>query len=62
MKDFSVKSVVAVGIGTAIFVVLTKISIPSPIANTTIQVTYGFLALMSFVFGPITKQKRQINQ
>jgi Predicted membrane protein len=53
MKGFSVKSVVAVGIGAAIFVVLTKISIPSPIANTTIQVTYGFLTLMSFIFGPI---------
>ena len=53
MKSFSVKNVVAVGIGAAIFVVLTKISIPSPIANTTIQVTYGFLTLMGFVFGPI---------
>jgi len=53
MKGFSVKSVVAVGIGAAIFVVLTKISIPSPIANTTIQITYGFLTLMSFIFGPI---------
>ena len=36
MKKFSVKTVVAIGIGAALFFVLGKIAIPSPVANTNI--------------------------
>lgn len=53
-KKFSIKSIVAIGIGAALFFVLARFAaIPTPIANTTIQVSYGFLALISVVFGPI---------
>ena len=54
MKKFSVKSVVAVGIGAALFFVLGRfVSIPSPVPNTTINVQYGLLAFMSVIYGPL---------
>ena len=34
MKKLSVKSVVAIGIGAALFFVLGKVAIPSPVPNT----------------------------
>ncbi|PKR82995.1 ECF-type riboflavin transporter substrate-binding protein [Heyndrickxia camelliae] len=53
-KGLSVKTIVAIGIGAAVFVILNNyVSIPSPIPNTKIQTSYGFLALMAVVFGPI---------
>lgn len=39
MKKFSVKTVVAIGIGAALFFVLGKIAIPSFVANTNISIT-----------------------
>lgn len=53
-KQFSIKSIVAIGIGAALFFVLARFAaIPTPIPNTTLQVSYGFLALMAVVFGPV---------
>ncbi|KQL52230.1 hypothetical protein AN964_00860 [Heyndrickxia shackletonii] len=53
-KGLSVKTIVAIGIGAAVFAVLGRFaSIPSGIANTSIETSYAFLALMSIVFGPI---------
>ena len=54
MKKFSVKTIVAIGIGAALFFVLGRfVAIPSPVPNTTICVQYGLLAFMSVVFGPV---------
>lgn len=53
MKKLSVKSVVAVGIGAALFFVLGKISIPTPVANTYISLQYAIEALFATLFGPI---------
>lgn len=54
-KDLlSIKTIVAIGIGAAVFIILAKfVAIPSPIPNTSIQTAYAFLALMAVVFGPI---------
>jgi len=54
MKKFSVKTIVAIGIGAALFFVLGKfVAIPSPVPNTSITTQYGLLAFMSVVYGPI---------
>ncbi|NKC67303.1 ECF-type riboflavin transporter substrate-binding protein [Vagococcus fluvialis] len=53
-KELSIKDIVAVGIGAAVFVILFRfIAIPSGLPNTEIQIAYGFLALMGSLFGPI---------
>ena len=53
-KELSVKSVVAIGIGSAIFVILGRFaSIPTGIPNTNIETTYPFLALFAAIFGPL---------
>ena len=55
MKKFSVKTIVAIGIGAALFFVLGRfVSIPSPVPNTTINVQYGLLAFLAVVCGPLT--------
>ena len=54
MKKFSVKTIVAIGIGAALFFVLGKfVAIPSPVPNTSVTTQYGLLAFMSVVYGPI---------
>ena len=54
MKKFSVKTIVAIGIGAALFFVLGRfVAIPSPVPNTNIATQYGLLAFMSVVFGPV---------
>ena len=54
MKKFSVKTIVAIGIGAALFFVLGRfVAIPSPVPNVSICVQYGLLAFMSVVYGPI---------
>ncbi len=51
---FSTKTIVAIGIGTALFVILGRFaSIPTGIPNTSIETNYAFLALISTIFGPI---------
>lgn len=53
-KQLSVKTIVAIGIGAAVFVILAKFAaIPTWVPNTTIQTAYAFLALMAIIFGPI---------
>ena len=55
MKKFSVKSIVAIGIGAALFFVLGRfVAIPSPVPNVNICVQYGLLAFLSVVCGPLT--------
>lgn len=54
MKKFSVKTIVAIGIGAALFFVLGRfVAIPSPVPNTNISTQYGLLAFLSVVFGPV---------
>lgn len=53
MKKLSVKSVVAIGIGAALFFVLGKISIPTPVANTYISLQYAIQAVFATMFGPV---------
>lgn len=53
MKKFGIKEVVATGISTALFVVLTQVQIPLVIVpNTALQVRAALLAFMAAVFGP----------
>lgn len=53
MKKFSVRTIVAIGIGAALFFVLGRfVAIPSPVPNTNVSVQYGLLAFMSVVYGP----------
>ena len=54
MKKFSVKTIVAIGIGAALFFVLGRfVAIPSPVPNTSISVQYGLLAFLAVVYGPV---------
>lgn len=47
-KTHSIKTVVAIGIGAAIFVVLSRFaSIPSGIPNTSLETAYAVLALIA---------------
>lgn len=53
-KNLTIKTIVAIGIGAAVFVVLGRFAaIPTVIPNTEIQLVYAFLALMAVIFGPI---------
>ena len=53
MKKLSVKTVVATGIGAALFFVLGRfVAIPSGIPDTNISIQYGLLAFIAAVFGP----------
>ncbi|MBQ8076393.1 MAG: ECF-type riboflavin transporter substrate-binding protein [Oscillospiraceae bacterium] len=54
MKNNSVKTIVAIGIGAALFFVLGRfVAIPSPVPNTNISSQYGLLAFMAAMFGPV---------
>ena len=54
MKQLSVKTIVAIGIGSALFFVLAKfVSIPTFVSNTTINLQYAVLAVLALLFGPI---------
>lgn len=46
---FTIKQVVAVGIGAALFVVIGMINIPTPVPNTSIQLQYAVQALLSII-------------
>lgn len=53
-KVLSIKDIVAIGIGAAVFIILGRfVCIPTGIPNTEIQTAYAFLALMAVLFGPI---------
>lgn len=52
--QLSIRSIVAVGIGAALFFVLGRfVAIPSPIPNTTINIQYAVLGVFGVIFGPI---------
>lgn len=55
MKNkFGIKEVVAIGIGTALFIVLTNVQIPfGLVPNTALQSRVALLTFFSAVFGPI---------
>ncbi len=54
MKKSPVITVVAIGIGAALFFVLGRfVAIPSPVPNTNIALQYGLLAFMAALFGPV---------
>lgn len=51
---FSTKTIVAIGIGAALFLILGRFAaIPTGIPNTEIQTAYAFLALIAVIFGPV---------
>lgn len=53
-RPSSVQTVVAIGIGTAIIFILKRwVSIPSGFPNTNIDTSYGLLAFMAVLFGPV---------
>lgn len=53
-KDLSVRTIVAIGIGSAVFIILSRFAdIPSGIPNTSIKTSYAFLAIAATLFGPI---------
>lgn len=50
----SIKTVVAVGIGAALFFVLGRfVAIPSGIPNTNISLQYAILGLLAVLYGPV---------
>jgi energy-coupling factor transport system substrate-specific component len=53
-EKLSIKTIVAIGIGAAVFVILGRfVSIPTGVPNTTIETSYAFLSLMAVLFGPV---------
>lgn len=53
MKKNSIQTVVATGIGAALFVIIgILINIPTAIPNTSIQLQYAVLALLAVIYGP----------
>ncbi len=53
-KKFGIREVVAVGIGTALFVALTSVQVPLVvIPNTDLQPRMAVMAFFATVFGPI---------
>ena len=52
-KTLSIKTIVAIGIGSALFVILGRFgSFPTGIPNTNIETTYALLALFALLYGP----------
>lgn len=50
----SIRTIVAIGIGSAVFLILGRFaSLPTGIPNTEFQTAYAFLALMSVLYGPV---------
>ena len=53
-SKFGIKEVVAIGIGTALFVALTEVQIPLGfIPNTALQPRAALLVFLAAVFGPV---------
>ncbi|WP_305766969.1 ECF-type riboflavin transporter substrate-binding protein [Candidatus Epulonipiscium viviparus] len=49
-----IKTIVAIGIGSALFLILSRFaSIPTGVPNTEIQTAYALLALMAILYGPL---------
>ena len=53
-SKFTIKSIVAIGIGAALFFVLGRfVAIPTPVPNTTANIQYGILSVFGIIFGPV---------
>ena len=61
MKNQSIKQVVAIGVGAALFVVIGMISIPTPVPNTSIQLQYAVQSLLSIIFWPSSRTACRFN-
>ena len=53
MQKFSVKTIVAIGIGTALFFLLARFASIPVFANTTLTFQYAVLSFFAVLFGPI---------
>jgi len=53
MKTLSVKTIVAIGIGTALFFLLARFASIPVFANTTFTFQYALLSFFAVLFGPI---------
>ena len=54
-KQSSTVTVVATGIGAALFFVLGRfVQIPSPVPNTSISLQYAILAVFALLYGPLS--------
>lgn len=54
ISKLSIKTIVAIGIGSAVFMILGRFgSIPTFIPNTNVETSYAFLALMALLYGPV---------
>lgn len=53
LMKMGIKTVVAIGIGTALFVALSYVQIPSPVPNTSIQSRMAIIAFFAAIFGPV---------
>ena len=54
MKNSTIKTVVAVGIGAALFFVLGRfVAIPRGIPNTNISLQYAILGMLAAMYGPV---------
>ncbi|MDE5977465.1 MAG: ECF-type riboflavin transporter substrate-binding protein [Turicibacter sp.] len=53
-KNRSIQTIVAIGIASAIFVVLSRFAaIPTGIPNTSLETAYAVLALIAIIYGPV---------
>ena len=53
-SKLSINTIVAIGIGAAVFIILSRFgSIPTFIPNTNVETAYAFLALMAVIYGPV---------
>lgn len=53
-SKLNIKTIVAIGIGSAVFMILGRFAaIPTGIPNTELATVYAFLALMAIVYGPV---------
>ena len=53
-KKFSTKSIVATGLGAAVFLVLFMfVKIPSPVPETNLQIAYGISGFFAALYGPL---------
>lgn len=54
MKNSSTKTIVATGLGAAVFLVLFMfVKIPSPVPETNLQIAYGISGFFAALFGPM---------
>lgn len=54
MGKFSTKTIVATGLGAALFMVLFMyVKVPSPVPETNLQIAYGVSGFFAAVFGPV---------